>query len=53
MLVAGVLSGRLDREGTIQVLGGELRIRWDEKTNRVFMTGPAEDVCEGVWRGSE
>jgi diaminopimelate epimerase len=51
VLVAGVLAGRLDREATIRVLGGELRIRWDERTNHVFMTGPAEDVCEGTWLG--
>ncbi len=50
-VVAGVLNGRLDREVTVRVLGGELRIRWDEKSNHVFMTGPAEDVCEGVWLG--
>jgi len=24
-------------------------IQWDEKTNHVFMTGPAEDVFEGEW----
>ncbi|HVU64359.1 MAG TPA: diaminopimelate epimerase, partial [Phycisphaerales bacterium] len=35
-LVAGVLAGRMDREATIHVLGGELRIRWDEATNHVF-----------------
>lgn len=50
-VVAGVLNGQLDREVTVRVLGGELRIRWDEKTNHVFMTGPAEDICEGVWLG--
>ena len=50
-VVAGVLNGRLDREATVRVLGGELHVRWDEKTNHVFMTGPAEDVCEGVWVG--
>ena len=49
--VAGVLCGRLDREATIRVLGGELRVRWDEKTNHVFMTGPAADICEGEWLG--
>ena len=48
-VVAGVLNGRLDRDVVVRVLGGELRIRWDEKTNHVFMTGPAEDICEGVW----
>ena len=27
--------------------GGELEIEWDEKNNRVYMTGPAETVFEG------
>lgn len=49
--VAGVLTDRLDREATLRVLGGELNIRWDRKSNHVFMTGPAEEVCEGVWLG--
>lgn len=48
-VVAGVLNGRLDRDVRVRVLGGELRIRWDQRTNHVLMTGPAEDICEGVW----
>ncbi len=51
VLVAGVLTGRLDRSANIRVLGGELHIRWDEQSNHVFMTGPAEDICEGIWLG--
>lgn len=53
VVVAGVLEGVLAREVTVRVLGGELRVRWDEATNRVFMTGPAEDVFEGDWREGE
>ena len=30
-----------------QVLGGALTIEWDEKTNHIFMTGPAEFVFDG------
>jgi RimJ/RimL family protein N-acetyltransferase len=48
-LVAGVIGGRLGREATMRVLGGELRVRWDEQSNHVFMTGEAVDVFEGVW----
>lgn len=48
-LVAGVLGGRLRREAVLRVLGGELRAKWDERTNRVFMTGGAVDVFEGEW----
>jgi diaminopimelate epimerase len=49
VLVAGVLTGRLDREATVEVPGGELHIRWDEQSNHVFMTGEAVDVFEGEW----
>lgn len=46
-LVAAVLTGRTGREATLQLLGGELHIRWDEATNHVFMTGPAAFVFDG------
>ena len=32
---------------TVEVLGGALTIEWDEKTNHIFMTGPAEFVFDG------
>lgn len=48
-LVACVLNGLADRKATLQLLGGDLIIEWDEETNHVFMTGPAETVFEGVW----
>jgi diaminopimelate epimerase len=47
--VAGVLTERLDREVQLQLPGGDLRVRWDEASNHVFMTGPAEEVFEGEW----
>lgn len=50
VLVAGMLTGRLARKATLHLPGGDLLIEWDEKTNHVFMTGPAEDVFEGEWR---
>lgn len=49
VLVAGVLTGRLQPGATIRLPGGELKIRWDRARNRVFMTGPAADVFEGTW----
>jgi len=49
VLVAGVLTNRLDRDARITLPGGDLHIRWDQPTNHVFMTGPANDVCEGHW----
>jgi diaminopimelate epimerase len=47
--VAGVLCGVSEREVTIDLLGGSLRLRWDESTNHVFMTGPAVEVFSGTW----
>lgn len=49
VLVAGVLTGRLSRRATLHLPGGDLVIEWDEQTNHVFMTGPAEEVFEGEW----
>ena len=47
--VAGVRTGQLDREVLLHLPGGDLRVRWDESTNHVFMTGPATNVFEGDW----
>src|SRR4051794_7289400 len=47
--VAGFLSGRSDRTVQIHLRGGDLSINWDETTNHVFMTGPAEEVFSGEW----
>lgn len=38
-----------DREATLILLGGELHIRWDEKNDHIYMTGPARIVFEGEW----
>ncbi|NTW27839.1 MAG: diaminopimelate epimerase [Coriobacteriia bacterium] len=45
--VAGVLTGRTDREVTIELPGGELAINWAEN-NHVYMTGSAEEVFAGI-----
>ena len=45
--VACALNGWTEEEVTVHLLGGDLRIRWDRETNRVFMTGPAVTVFEG------
>ncbi|MFM9994798.1 MAG: diaminopimelate epimerase [Phycisphaerales bacterium] len=47
--VAGVRTGRLERNVLLHLPGGDLSIRWDEPTNHVFMTGPAADVFDGEW----
>ena len=49
VLVAGVLTGRLDRKVIGHLRGGDLLLEWDEATNHVFMTGPAVEVFEGTW----
>lgn len=49
VVAAGVVTGRLDREVTLTLPGGELRVRWDGATGRIFKTGPAEEVFEGEW----
>jgi diaminopimelate epimerase len=47
--VAGVLTGRTDRNVLVHLPGGDLRIEWSEHTNHVFMTGPAVEVFAGEW----
>ncbi len=46
--VAGVLTKRTGRSITVHLTGGDLEIEWNEKDNRVYMTGPAVEVFEGV-----
>lgn len=45
--VSGVLNGINEREVLIHLRGGDLKIRYDDKTNRVFMTGNAVEVFRG------
>ncbi|MFO0788919.1 MAG: diaminopimelate epimerase [Pirellulales bacterium] len=47
--VAGVLSGRTDRQVMIHLLGGDLSIEWSDRDNHVYMTGPATEVFSGDW----
>jgi diaminopimelate epimerase len=46
-VVAGVLEGKTDRQCRVDLPGGPLFIEWDEGTNKIFMTGPAEFVFSG------
>ncbi len=46
-LVAAVLTGNSGREATLKLKGGDLQVRWSEKDNRVYMTGPGEEVFTG------
>ena len=45
--VACIRNGLVDRAVTIQLLGGDLFIEWNEQDNHVFMTGTATTVFDG------
>ena len=45
--VASYLNGFTGRSVDIELLGGHLEVVYDEKTNHVFMTGPATEVFSG------
>ncbi|AOY79158.1 diaminopimelate epimerase [Moorena producens JHB] len=46
-VVAGVLTEKSDRICTVELPGGCLDIEWSETDQRVYMTGPAEQVFTG------
>lgn len=46
-LVAAVLTGKSDRRATVELPGGCLEIEWSETDQRLYMTGPAEQVFAG------
>jgi diaminopimelate epimerase len=46
--VAAVLNNKGDRRCTVHLRGGDLEIEWRAEDNRVYMTGPAEEVFEGT-----
>ena len=45
--VAAALTGRAPRRGAVSLLGGDLRIDWDEG-GTVLMTGPAAESFRGT-----
>jgi diaminopimelate epimerase len=49
--VAGVLTGRTERELRSELPGGELRLEWQEGGS-VFLTGETTEVFTGEWKGS-
>ena len=46
-LAAAAANGLTERKAALLLNGGELEIEWDEKTNHILMTGPAEFVFDG------
>ena len=49
-LVALVRRGRIAREATVSLPGGDLRIGWADDGAEVIMAGPAAFVFEGEWQ---
>ncbi|MBQ5682377.1 MAG: diaminopimelate epimerase, partial [Peptococcaceae bacterium] len=46
---ACVLNGKTGRDILLHLDGGDLNVRWDEESNHLFMTGPAQEVFQGVY----
>jgi diaminopimelate epimerase len=49
VVVAAVLTAKCDRRCTVELPGGCLQIHWSQTDNRVYMTGPAKAVFEGIY----
>jgi diaminopimelate epimerase len=49
--VAGVLTGRTNRNLLAHLPGGDLTLEWRESDNCVYMTGSATEVFSGEWNG--
>ncbi|MCP3678518.1 MAG: diaminopimelate epimerase [Deltaproteobacteria bacterium] len=47
-VVAATLKGLIGGTATVHLKGGNLKIGWSKRNNRVFMAGPAEEVFEGA-----
>ena len=50
-VVACILNGLTDRTVLVQLVGGELKIVWDEASGHVHMTGPIAYVYDGIYLG--
>ena len=48
--VACILGGYTENKVTVKLLGGDLLIEWYREQNKIYMTGPAEVVFDGVWK---
>lgn len=48
-VVAGILNHKLNRKVLVHLLGGDLEIEWKESDGKVYMTGPAAFICDGVF----
>ncbi len=48
-VVASVVNGFTDREVFVHLAGGDVFIQWDERDNRLYLTGPAAYVFTGTF----
>jgi len=46
--VACMLNSLTENIVTVKLLGGDLLVEWDRKNNKVYMTGPAQAIFDGV-----
>ena len=49
-VMACILNGLTENKVLVHLRGGDLTIEYVPETNHVFMTGPAEEIFEGVWK---
>ncbi len=48
-VMACILNGYTDNKVLVHLRGGDLTIEYDDKTNHIFMTGPATEVFAGEY----
>ncbi len=48
-LVAAVLNGKTGSEALLHLKGGDLKVKWDENSGHVYLTGGAEFIADGVF----
>lgn len=48
-VMACILNGYTDNKVLVHLRGGDLTIEYDDKTNHIFMTGPATEVFTGEY----
>ncbi len=46
---AAVMIGRVERQCDIQFSNGIMHVKWNEATNSIELTGPAERICRGTF----
>ena len=47
--VASFINRYTERKVTVELLGGNLEIEWNEEDNHIYMTGPATTVFKGFY----